>query len=408
MKQKLFLTSAIAVGFVVPAMAETFPSNGLMTENTTYDNAATETNMAGVYEGSVNATAEYTDILYQIAAGQYLPAGAESPIDCNVPGSFCPGLSQGVNYDENTPQGLTSCSTATNGEYTLSDGTGTSADSCYAANTVSCATRNPYEYGHATNVIYGNSINWNADCKTYYSDTNTCILDNENACQITGLTCEQGYTPTTYGEWAQANMDLLSEYIARGHTCSPSQTNGCDGGTYELEAGEGKVVFDYPINGFNGITYIMACSDISADANDVDTMLSPIESMQQGQTTGKYCWLRNSKIDDIETKSSKWVFYSEHESAEECARECAYAINIPNPENYMIATIMSMQNERFCAANAITINWSDVDPEYAGQNNEGTTFYGGNVRTPVKAQTIKGKTFKGWRFSKPTQTTTGN
>lgn len=408
MKKNIFLTSAFAMGFVLPAMAETFPSNGYMQENKTYDNAATSTNMDGVYEGTVNAVAEYENILYQIAAGQYLPAGAESPINCNVPGSFCPGVQNGVNYDENNNQGLTSCSDATNGAYTLSDGTGTTADSCYVANTVSCSTRNPYLYGHATNVAYGNSTNGNASCKTYYSDTNTCILDNENACQITGLTCEQGYTPTTYGEWMQANMDLLSEYIARGHTCSPSQTDGCDGGTYELEAGEGKNIFDYPINGFNGTTYIMACSDISADANDVNTMLSPTESMYQGQITGKYCWIRGSKIDDIEIKSSKWIFYSEHESAEECARECAYASNIPNPENYMIAMIMSAQNERFCAANAITINWSNVDPEYAGQNNEGTTFYGGNVRTPVKAQTIKGKTFKGWRFSKPTQTTTGN
>ncbi|MBR5904295.1 MAG: hypothetical protein IKZ49_02045, partial [Alphaproteobacteria bacterium] len=57
-----------------------------------------------------------------------------------------------------------------------------------------------------------------------------------------------------------------------------------------------------------------------------------------------------------------------------------------------------------CSANTITINWSDVDPEYAGQNNENTVTYGSDVRTPVKAQTIKGKTFKGWRFSKPTTT----
>jgi hypothetical protein len=57
-----------------------------------------------------------------------------------------------------------------------------------------------------------------------------------------------------------------------------------------------------------------------------------------------------------------------------------------------------------CEANTITINWSDVDPEYAGQNNENTATYGSDVRTPVKAATKKGKTFKGWRFSKPEQT----
>jgi hypothetical protein len=57
-----------------------------------------------------------------------------------------------------------------------------------------------------------------------------------------------------------------------------------------------------------------------------------------------------------------------------------------------------------CEANVININWNDVDPEYAGQNNEGTATYGSDVRTPVKAATKKGKTFRGWRFSKPVPT----
>ena len=51
----------------MPAFADDFPSNGYMLENKTYENAAIYGNM-GVYDGTVTATAEYEDILYQIGA----------------------------------------------------------------------------------------------------------------------------------------------------------------------------------------------------------------------------------------------------------------------------------------------------------------------------------------------------
>ena len=60
-----------------------------------------------------------------------------------------------------------------------------------------------------------------------------------------------------------------------------------------------------------------------------------------------------------------------------------------------------------CDANIININWSNADTEDISENNAGTATYGSDVRTPVKAQTIKGNTFRGWRFSAPEQTTTG-
>ena len=73
MKQKIFLTSALAMGFVAPAMAVPtntgeFPTGGLMQEDYTYTNAATSTNMDGVYSGTVNATAEYDTIDYILTA----------------------------------------------------------------------------------------------------------------------------------------------------------------------------------------------------------------------------------------------------------------------------------------------------------------------------------------------------
>ena len=168
MTNKIFLTSAIAMGFVAPVMAEptntanSFPSNGLMAEDTTYTNAATSTNMAGVTEGSVNAVAEYENILYQIAAGQYLPANSESPIRCDQNGYYCAGIPNGVNYSSSA-QGLTQCPTG----YANSD-TGASANTnCYRA----CNISNMGANGSIANIAHAASLTGN----DYYGNgTDTC------------------------------------------------------------------------------------------------------------------------------------------------------------------------------------------------------------------------------------------
>ena len=160
MKNKIFLSSMLIMS-VAPAMAETFPTDGYMKENKTYTNAATETNMAGVYEGSVNATAEYTDILYNIVAGNYLAGGSEDEngTQC-TPGNFCTGLTNAT-YSE-SDQGLTSCSTLGDGSYTLSPAGATNGSMCYKTCSASCT--NPTAPAHSTNVTYGNETSngtWN-------------------------------------------------------------------------------------------------------------------------------------------------------------------------------------------------------------------------------------------------------
>ncbi len=61
---KIFLTSMLAIGFAVPAIAETFPSNGLMQTGTTYTGAATATNMDGISanDATVYALADYENV----------------------------------------------------------------------------------------------------------------------------------------------------------------------------------------------------------------------------------------------------------------------------------------------------------------------------------------------------------
>ncbi len=442
MKNKIFLSSMLIMS-VAPAMAEpsntdTFPSDGYMQENYTYTGAATSDHMDGVYEGSVNATAEYEDVLYQIAAGQYLPAGAESPIDCNQSGYFCAGVQNGVYYDANNNQGLTSCSTATNGAYTLSDGTGTSADSCYATNTVSCSTRNPYIGGHATNVVYGNSTNGNASCKTYYADTNTCVLDEINACKITDLTCENGYhkegdSKTNPLERVDISAQLIKNYTrSLDDYCeyadgNPPESCNDDPVLKNMKSNEWKNQYSY-----GTVSGIASCNNTTIDniqehmvllnkvslgeASEVETnqfFQSVLSSMQPNGTfnttsTGANCWCQIRSLDNAEA-ISKWFYlfnteYTGGNCASQCSVFCATA-----EEKYRAILYQDINADVLaCSANTITINWTGADAEDISANNAGTATYGSDVRTPVKAQTIKGKTFKGWRFSKPTQTTTGN
>ena len=54
-----------------------------------------------------------------------------------------------------------------------------------------------------------------------------------------------------------------------------------------------------------------------------------------------------------------------------------------------------------CVANTITINWNGATAAAISANNAGTTTYGGDIRTPLKAIEKPGMIFKGWKFSKP-------
>ena len=394
MSQKIFLTSALAMGVFAPAFAEpshtgTFPADGYMEEDYTYTNAATADNMDSVYEGTVNAVAEYEDVLYQIVAGQYLPAGAESPIDCNQSGYFCAGVQNGVYYDANNNQGLTSCSDATNGAYTLSAGTGTSADSCYRECTTadvehSRGTLNGgYYYGNNNQCEPTDCVNgWHVKAAT--PDLMTVIGANEAG---------TGYT---------ANMGTGSERIS-------------DNMSNSIISGDAKAfAVDYGNN--KGIVKGHAQCSSQSGINNGYSWTNPTISAALPDSVGQYCYCRldsytasgsNTQI----ALSGSWVFDDDFRAADTCASDCAYdcASYLMSGESSQLAfrtwvfgTIES--TPAMCEANVININWSNADAADVTANNAGTATYGSDVRTPVKAQTIKGKTFKGWRFSKPQQT----
>ena len=463
MKKRLFLSSmlimSVAQAIAEPSNTGTFPTNGLMQEDYTYTNAATETNM-GVYEGSVNATAEYTDILYKIAAGKYLPAGAEETINCDVPGSFCPGSQTDVLYNENNAQGLTSCSTATNGAYTLSDGNGSSADSCYrqCSGNVSIA--------HATGVkgfdYYGNGV---------------------DTCEPTG--CENGWHLSN-GDFAGLNIDKTIDYTQRyAKADAQYRSDGVGACSDELGTSEDcNTKPEYAELGVNefvsvysyGRIYGVATCSSTASENDLvsvymengvklqngeisqeefvasllavgtpeqdERIMESISDYSNGNITeseltniffsefgiitsnnidtnshGSHCWCKfNGYTPNGGTRqniSSDWVNIPDYDASATyescmsfCVFDCAFDTGANGSYSAHYDALMDSFGETLsvCDANKIKINWTGADAKDISDNNAGIATYNEDIRTPVKAQTIKGKTFKGWRFSNPTQT----
>ena len=98
-------TSAFAEGAVVES--NDFPENDLMQANYVYKNAAVFDNM-GVYDGTVNANANYEDTIYTCTPGYYLPADTEGCVQCPAD-NYCGGGT--YTFNANEAQGIDPCDT---------------------------------------------------------------------------------------------------------------------------------------------------------------------------------------------------------------------------------------------------------------------------------------------------------
>ena len=407
MTQKIFLTSALAMGVMAPAFAEmtdsnTFPnaSQGeYMQENTRYIGAATAENMDNVYEdgATVNAVAQYTDILYNIVAGNYLAAGSEDENGTQCPqNSYCPGLTDAL-YNETTDQGINSCSTATNGIYALSAAGASSQNDCYRT----CTTA---DVEHSAGVTGG-----------YY-------YGNNNQCEPTD--CVNG--------WHKKNGVSLVETIGQGDgensayidaNGSFNESNYDDKGSkgsayYGFASGDTNVwAVDYGSNGMligqARCSTVEGVRDFNWSTNQLNQPITTHTTSELGAEGGQYCYcnITGYKGGDgiLQNVSSSWAFYGSISGvcSTQCSRSCSIYMRIADSyyswlRSALLGTVAPTLAS--CEANTITINWSDASQTDIDANNAGTATYGSDVRTPVKAQTIKGKTFRGWRFSKPEQT----
>ena len=410
MKQKIFLTSALAMGFVAPAFAEptntgTFPSDGYMEEDYTYTNAATSDNMDGVYSGTVNAVAEYDTIDYILSAGKYLPADSETITTCPA-GSFCAG-GDTVQYNQSSAQGIETCPS---GFGSSADGSSSNTQ-CYRA----CDINNMGANGSISSIAHATAISGN---DYYGSGTDTCEP----------TACENGWHVK-----AAVTAPNLTSLIGVSEAGNGYTSNRSTGANYDSDNMSNTIIANDPLAfavdyGNKGIIKGHGRCSTRAGAsgtwggnpytyNVIDSNF--VSSLTDETGTGEYCYCHLDSYTPVSGSaialSTPWVFADGMGDAGNCAVDCASycAVNLQADSSGVLAFRAAVfgaieSSPAMCEANTITIHWDDASQTDIDANNAGTATYGSDVRTPVKAATKKGKTFKGWRFSKPEQTTTGN
>lgn len=430
----------VGLGAAMPAFAESFPSNGYMLANKTYSGAATGENM-GVYDGTVTASAEYANTLYQIIGGTYLPAGAEVAAQCPA-NSYCPGVTDAT-YNESAAQGAKSCPSG----YPNSAVGASAITQCYTGCKDSMVE-------HATAV----------SGKDYYGDgPDTCFATE----------CENGYhvyetvkvieqPPLIDVDYTVAGND--SGYISAdgGITLNPDAYGLTEKNTWALEFDYGVVYGRASCQAKpydSGYDYFMANGEAimggTMSPDQVRSDLTPIVGVAKANyfadlvagfldgtigegdflvryllvfglfedasfstsDTGGICYCQMTGFQSassgesgydiskaVAIESAPWMNGNNYDSANTCAKMCAYycAYSLANVDQQRRMTFggYRVTDVSTCDANEITIKWTDATDEDIAANNAGMCTYGGDIRTPVRAATKPGKTFVGWKFSK--------
>ncbi len=392
--KKVVLTSIATLFVASPAFAEpshtsaTFPNDEYMLEDYTYTGQATYGNM-GVYSGSVNVTADYTNNTYTVTAGTYLPAAGEATATCTA-GNFCPGLANPVYYDANNAQGLTSCSTL-DGGFTSSDAGATANTDCYKA----CTT---------TNVAHSTAVTGN----DYYGA-------GVDTCSATG--CENGYHTHSTTQSADLNPTIGTDW---GTAYSYLNNGGTDGNgnasTYGLtENNTWATDYGTTKGVLRGRALCSTQSGKGALSNSAATtgdQVTKIDNLTPEFGTGKSCWCQVESYTPYnggsQSLSGPWVFYDRYADASyctnRCAESCAGGMNSASTislifRNAVLGSVTT-SGPAICEPNVITINWTDASADDIAANNAGQCTFGGDIRTPRAAAVKPGKTFRGWKFQK--------
>ncbi len=442
MKHRILLTSLVVMGLTCPwgARADTFPTDGYMQENKIYESAATEENL-GAYEGTVNATAEYDDILYQILAGSYLPAGSEGDVETCPAGSYCPGVTDAT-YNETSAQGVTSCPTG----YPNSESGAGAQTQCYTACTTSTAN-----IAHATavsgNDYYGAGVD---TCVATACENGYHVSDGVKLIERDPLIDVDASVPGNNYGYISADGENAQRVSENGLTENNTWASEFDYGTVYGRAScqsaihsEGKNTFYGVVDDVMGGT--MSAQDMRTTFEPVvgtattDVLVSAYEEMLAGSgseadqekfykvvyqlfgiaegadysttDSGQYCYCQMTDYmpaggDKSKVMSAPWVFDYVYGSADNCAGDCANScaddLRYDGPGNRVfrgaVFGSLGATAAGTCDANEIEITWTDADPADVSANNAGMCTFGGDIRTPVRAATKPGKTFKGWKF----------
>ena len=444
MKNKIFATMGGAIAALCPwmARAETFPTDGNMLENKTYESAATYDNL-GTYAGPVSAAAEYADILYQVGAGQYLPAGSEGVGAVCTAGNYCSGLTDAT-YSATDNQGLTACPDG----YPNSDAGASMNTQCYTtctdASVIAHATAvagNDY-YGNGTDTCYPTACD-----NGYHTYNGIEMIETDPLVPGADLSV----TASTYG---YINPNGASKYKEGDFGLTENGTWGakfsygtvygqarCPSSLTESLAGMRSYsgMMPYESSKPEADKVRTALETAGVDSAAVDAVVDMHEKYLAGEIdyeeayktayailgsdydadfskagSGQYCFCQmtaysaSGSSELIPVTSAPWVFLNRLDPADYCENGCAGLCTtyIRDDNAYyrgFRAAVLGTLGTRtvgVCAANEISITWADADPADVAANNAGVCTYDGDIRTPVKAITKPGKTFKGWKFQK--------
>ena len=431
MKNKIFATIGGAVAALCPWVthAETFPTDGTMLENKTYESAATYDNL-GTYAGSVSATAEYADILYQVGAGQYLPAGSEGVGAVCTAGNYCPGLTNAT-YSATDNQGLTACPDG----YPNSDAGASMNTQCYTTCTdtsviahATAVAGNDY-YGNGTDTCYATACD-----NGYHVDGTDPLIDVDPSLSASthGSISADGSSKSNESEFGLIENNTWAAGFEYGDVYGQASCQSERGAAMGYISGVMGLFPDVETVRSNlttiaGEDAANAVADAYAEYKAgtkteeewwkvVYVYLAVEENADFSKTdSGQYCYCQVTDFkptDGIKTPviSAPWVFENDYDSwPGGCADNCAYNCAVNLGSNYahgptFRAAVLGAFGTRtvggVCAANEISITWADADPADVAANNAGVCTYDGDIRTPVKAITKPGKTFKGWKFNK--------
>ncbi len=258
MRKKIIFTSLYALTIIGVANATTFPDDGYMQTNQTYDDAATYEN-TGVYDGTATATAEYNDC----PANSYCDGNSEMPTACPSGYSQSDAGSDSASdcYRDCTANDVLNSTSATGRVY---------SDGRSVCNATGCLKGYQVKPGLDLNAIIGTVA---GDDFTEDASTMTFSVDYGSAGVITGHA--QCSSQSGIGVWNGAST---SDEITTRASLPDSSGQYCyctldgytpDGGT--IQSLSAPWVFDYGIGDAGSCAVYCAhfCADRlwDADAN---------------------------------------------------------------------------------------------------------------------------------------------
>jgi len=379
-----------------------------------------------------------------VLAGTYLPAGSEGETQACPAGSFCPGITDAT-YNESANQGISQCPSG----YPNSELGAGSNTQCYTACTLTVA-----DIEHATavsgNDYYGTGVDTcvATACENGYHVTDGVqLIERDPLIDVDVATAGNDYALVNadgssyqaekYGltennTWA-ANFDYGTVYgrascqsavHSEGMGYLLSVIGGLVGGTMtaeDLRSGLEPIVDAARADAMVAAYEVyLASAKAETDQEAFFKVLYQLFAIADGANysttdSGQYCYcqMTDYAADGGEKSSvaaAPWVFGNllGFGSASYCVLDCASRCAGDLYDDYVDFRVfrgavfgsLGASSAGTCEANEISITWTDADPADVSANNAGMCTFGGDIRTPVKAATKPGKTFKGWKFGK--------